>query len=759
VGHTHPVTHTHVVGARTITHTHPVEHTHIVAAPPPAPVIVEPKKPPVTTASETYVTGEQINARPVARPAEALEAAMPGLNVSQHSGEGKANQYQLRGFQLDHGTDLAITLDGMPLNMRTHGHGQGYMDANFLVPELISSVVGRKGPYFAEEGDFSSAGAVHVNYADRLDQGLFSVTGGSFGYGRMLAAKSYDNIYGGTVLGALETSIYSGPWVRPDEIRKINGLLRWSRGTQEDGLSITGMAYANRWFSTDQIPSRAVSAGIIPLWGNIDPTDGGDTTRFSLSGRWSQVEGNHSSRVEAFAIRSTLDLYNNFSYFLSNPDLGDQFHQFDHRTVVGLNAQHAIKYEVASLPTETRFGFQGRYDNIRVGIQDTWRRQAYDSVRNDYVNEGSLGFWTDTTVKWTPWLRTTGGARVDYFNAAVNSLQTLQDAPKMADGAGNLAIMNVGPFNSGSKGAAIFSPKAAIVLGPFYKTEMFLNYGEGFHSTDARGTVASFDTTALSDSGGFSPVGRIPLLVKSRGAEIGFRTRAIDNLESSISFWWLNLDSENQFNGDTGTTQFGRPSRRYGIELTNHYSPYYWLHFDGDVALTHSRFRGVDQQTALGWIDLLGPASIGYGTYLGNAPGNYIPEAPSIVASLGIEVGEKTGWFGGLKYKYKSETPLTEDGYLKGPAVGTLNLRVGYRWEGGWKVQADAFNVANSRSDQITYGYGSLLKTDALYAACLPGGAANLNAPNVCAIGVMDRHFHPVEPPAVRVTLSGPLPF
>ena len=764
--HTH--THAHPIVARVAPQARVARPAPVAAAPRPSPVVTaaptptpEPH-PPVASASEKFITGAQVNAAPFGRPGEALEV-VPGLVVSQHSGEGKANQYNLRGFQLDHGTDLALWLDGMPLNMRTHGHGQGYADANFLMPELFSSLDVRKGPYFADEGDFSSAGAVHMQYIDKLDKGLFSATAGSFGYGRLFAAKSYP--VGSNVLGAVETNIYSGPWTRPDEIRKINAFLRWSEGTQENGLSLTGMAYANRWYSTDQIPQRAVQAGIIPLWGNIDGADGGDTTRFSLSGRWSQMDANSSSRVEAYAIRSTLDLYNNFTYFLGGHlfgdfDLGDQFHQFDKRTLVGVNAQHGVNYTIADFPVETRFGFQGRYDDIRLGLQDSYRRQNYDAIRNDHVNEGSVSLWTDTTAHWTPWLRTTAGIRADYFHVDVNSLQNLQDAPKLADSNGNLAILLTGPFNSGSKGAAITSPKAGVVLGPFYKTEAFLNFGEGFHSTDGRGTVQKFSTSELGgesvlDVGGLMRVGSIPLLVKSRGAEIGLRTKAIEGLDSSLTFWWLNFDSENQFEGDSGTTIFGRPSRRYGIEITNHYSPYSWLNFDGDVALVHARFRSVDQLQALAWVDLLGPASFPYGTFIGNAAGNFIPQSLGVVSTLGVEVGEKTGWFGALKYRYFGSRPLTEDGALEGPATGILNARVGYRWEDGWRIQADVFNVANSRSDQVTYGYGSLLPTDLLYGQCRAGTAPA----NVCGVGVMDRHFHPVDKPAVRVTLSGPLPF
>src|SRR5208283_2168328 len=303
--------------------------------------------------SEQFTTGKQINDVPFSRPGEALETAVPGLLVTQHSGEGKANQYQLRGFQLDHGTDLAIWLDGMPLNMPTHGHGQGYADANFLMPELFSYVIGKKGPYFADEGDFSAAGAVHIQYKDDLPGGLFSATAGSFDYGRLLGITS-NKVEGGTLLSAAELGIYNGPWTVPDEMHKINGVMIWSQGTQENGIAFDAMAYANRWHASNQIPERAVTEGVISLWGNINPTDRGDTTRFSFSGRWSETDANSHSRIEAYAIHSTLDLYNDFDYYLSQPLLGDQFRQFDRRTILGLKAEHGWKYELNGLPVETR---------------------------------------------------------------------------------------------------------------------------------------------------------------------------------------------------------------------------------------------------------------------------------------------------------------------------------------------------------------------------------------------------------------------
>ena len=351
-------------------------------------------------------------------------------------------------------------------------------------------------------------------------------------------------------------------------------------------------------------------------------------------------------------------------------------------------------------------------------------------------------------MKWTPWLRTTAGIRYDFFAAAVGDYQNPLAAPTGAPfGTPGATPIWTGPWNSGHKADGMDSPKLAITLGPWEKTEFFVNAGEGFHSVDARATV-----TTLNPADG-SVAATTPFLVKARGVEVGARAKFLEGLDSTISFWGLNFDSESQFDGDTGTTLFGRPSRRYGVELNNHYSPYDWLHFDGDLALSHARSRGFDTPQLAAWAQLVTPGTIGYFTYLGNAPGNYIPEGPPVIASIAVEAGKKTGWFAGLKYRFKGAYPLTEDGYFKAPATGTVNLRVGYKWENGLKLQLDGYNILNSRSDQITYAYGSLLPTDPLYAPCQTGTAPAA----VCAIGQMDRHFKPIEPVAIRATLSGPL--
>ena len=682
---------------------------------------------PVSSASEKNVSGEEVNARPISRPAEALEV-VPGLMITQHSGEGKANQYFLRGFNLDHGTDLAISVDGMPVNMRTHGHGQGYADLNFLIPELIHSVNIRKGPYFADEGDFSSVGAVHINLIDSIAKSTLSSTIGSVGYRRMLGITS-GKVGDGPLLVAGEAGTYNGPWDNPDKVRKLNSVVRYTQGTPDNGFSLTGMAYSNSWNSTDQIPLRAISQGLIGLYGALDPTDGGRSNRFSISGQFRKTEAEGTTKVNFYVIRSSLDLYNNFTYFLNDamvppgdPLNGDQFHQRDSRVIGGLNASHTFNHTFAGLPMQTEVGIQNRYDSIRVGLSNTVQRQFLSGTRDDKVQEGSTGLFIQNTVYWTNWLRTIVGYRGDFYATNVNSL--------------------LNPVNSGKATSAIGSPKASIVFGPFAKTEFFINAGEGFHSNDARGVTIKVSPTDPSEA-----VSSSPFLVKTRGAEVGIRTKLIPGLDSSRSLFVLDSASEILFVGDAGDTEPSRPSRRYGVEWTNHYQPASWLAFDGDIAVTHARFRGTNPDQPPAYAELAGyPAA-----QIGNAPGNYIPGAPNMIASAGVRIGERTGWFGALRYRYFGPRPLTEDGAFVSPATGLLNGQVGYRFENGWRIQLDAYNLTDSKSDQITYAYGSLLKTDALFAQCQAG----IPPAAVCANGVMDRVLHPVEPLAVRLTVAG----
>ena len=678
-----------------------------------------PTSPPAMASQET-ISGADLNTRPVTRPGEVLEAA-PGLIVTQHSGEGKANQYFLRGYNLDHGTDLAIWVDDMPINMRTHAHGQGYADLNWLMPETVGALTIRKGPYFADEGDFGSAGNLHIGLIDSVDKRLAEMTLGSFGYQRYFGMGA-TKLGEGTLLFAGEVGAYDGPWSNPDDMRKLNGLVRYSQGTATDGVSLTGMAYSNKWNSTDQVPLRAITSGQIGRFGSEDPTDGGNTDRFSLSGRVAQTDEAGSWKANAYVIKSELDLFNNFTYFLTNPVFGDQFHQHDDRIVTGGNASRTYNGSLAGLPTETTFGIQTRYDDIDLALTETFQRAFLSNIRSDKVEEGSVSVYADNTVHWTGWLRTTVGWRGDAYAATVDSL--------------------LDAANSGSTRAAIGSPKLTVTLGPFHQTELFLGLGMGMHSNDARGTTITEDPTDPT-----TKLGASPLLVRTRGAEVGVRTKALQGLDSSVSLFILDQASEIIFNGDGGDTSPSRSSQRYGIEWTNDFRPVPWLAVDADLALSHARFLGFDSAQAAIYESLAGFPQ----AQIGNAPGNFIPNAPAIVASAGITLGDKIGWSGTLRWRYLGPTPLTEDNAFRSPATSLVNARLGYGFDNGWRVQLDLLNLLNAQADQISYAYGSLIKTDNLFVMC--------NSPNpppaaVCQNGVMDRILHPVEPLAARVTVT-----
>ncbi|UFZ08611.1 TonB-dependent receptor [Bradyrhizobium ontarionense] len=696
------------------------------AAPSGAPNVGSGPARPQGMASEVVISGEEINARPATRPGEALEA-VPGLIVTQHSGEGKANQYFLRGYNLDHGTDLALDVDDVPVNMGTHAHGQGYADLNWLMPETIGRVDVRKGPYFADEGDFASVGSVHIGLIDSVPKAIAQVTAGSFGYRRFFGMDSF-HVGDGHLLISGEAGRYDGPWTTPDDAQKLNSLVRYSQGTATDGFSVTGMAYANRWSSTDQVPERAITSGLLGRYDAIDPTDGGKTNRFALSGRIAGTDDAGSWKANAYVVKSQLDLYNNFTYALRDPVNGDQFHQHDDRLMLGANASRTFDGSFAERPMETTVGLQTRYDDIALALSYTAQRNYLSSVRSDKVGEGSVGLYVENTVRWTDWLRTTLGYRGDYYQTHVYSL--------------------INGNNTGDAAASLGSPKFRMVIGPFNSTEFFLGAGYGMHSNDARGATTTDDPNA--------PGNRIessPLLVRTKGAEVGVRTRIIPGLDSSLSFFMLNQDSEILFSGDAGDTEASRPSRRYGFELTNHYRPASWIDIDTDLAMTHARFVGFDNGQAEAYnqlVDARAPAEV----LRGNAPGNSIPNAPSMIASAGITLGEKTGWFGGLRWRYLGATPLTEDNYFRSTATSVFNGRIGFRDANGWRIQLDVLNLLNTKANQISYGYGSLLPTDQLYKDCYGSPTTTVPA-QVCQTGVMDRVLHPIEPLTFRVTVAG----
>ena len=475
-------------------------------------------------ASEGAITSQQILDRPIMRAGELLET-VPGLIISQHSGEGKANQYYLRGFNLDHGTDFNTTIAGIPVNMPTHGHGHGYTDANFLIPELVSGVQFKKGPYYAEEGDFSAAGAVNVNYVNFLDRPIVEVSGGGEGWARALAAAS-PRVGRGRVLAALELNRNDGPWTLDDDYQKVNGIVRYSEGSATSGVSVTGMFYRGEWNATDQVPERAIAEGVISRFGHIDPTNGGKTHRYSLSADAQRSAGNTSTRANAYFVNYALNLFSNFTYFLDDPENGDQFEQEDRRNIFGGRLTHTRLNNWGNRSAENTFGTQVRFDRIgSVGLYHTMARQRLSTTRSDRVGQSSVGLFAQNEFHWSPLVRTTVGLRADVFNFDVDGDD---------------------PLNSGTESSALLSPKASVVLGPWSGTELYVNGGTGFHSNDARGS------TTTRDPGTGETVEPTTPLVRANGAEFGVRTVRIPKVQTTVAVWWLGIDSELLFIGDAG---------------------------------------------------------------------------------------------------------------------------------------------------------------------------------------------------------------
>lgn len=613
-------------------------------------------------ASQGAVTAAQIAARPIMRAGEVLES-VPGMIVSQHSGEGKANQYYLRGFNLDHGTDFSTTVAGVPVNLPTGAHAHGYADVNFLIPELVSGVQFKKGPYYADEGDFSAAGAANINYVNALDRPLVSLSQGGQGWKRSLAAAS-TQLGSGTLLGALELTRNEGPWVRGDGYRRTNGVVRFSRGGVSNGLSITAMGYGADWESTDQVPLRAVESGLISPFGYIDATDRGVTSRQSVALEWQRSGAGAATRATVFALRNRLTLFSNFTYFLDDPVNGDQFEQHERRLALGARLTHRRLGRVMGRHAEHAVGLQLRQDWLApVGLYRTQAGARLRTTREDRVRQMVGGTFAQSDVQWLRTLRTTIGLRADRYQYDVSS--SLQ-------------------ANSGRGDDTKVSPKFTLVLGPWAATEIYANAGLGFHSNDARGVVTRVDPVSGQSLTPATP------LVGARGAEVGLRTVRLKGVQSTVAVWYLGLDSELLFVGDAGTTEAGHPSRRVGIEWSTYARIRSWLLADADLSFAHARFVGPDGDR------------------------RYVPGALDRVLAGGVAADAGGRLRGSLRVRHFGPRPLVEDGTVRSTATTIWNAEAGWRLSRRAQLVVEGFNLFNTRASDIDYFYRSRLPGETL---------------------------------------------
>ncbi len=642
-------------------------------------------------ASQGVIRAELLKSRPALRPGEVLEF-VPGVIVTQHSGDGKANQYFLRGFNLDHGTDFATSVNGMPVNMPSHGHGQGYTDLNFLLPELVERIAYRKGPYFAGSGDFAAAGGADIAYRTRLEAPFVQLTLGERGYRRAVAAGSAELQPGVTALAALEWMGNDGPWTTPEGLQRRNAVFTLSGGTAAQGWQASAMAYSARWTSTDQVPEHLIGGTLdgrsFGRFDALDSSDGGKTSRYSLSGQWHRLGAAGSTRVSAYAMRYRLQLWSNFTYALDRPDTGDQFEQRDQRSIYGLSASHSIEHSLGGLAARSELGAQLRHDRIRVGLYDTATRQVLGTTRDDQLRETLGGLYGQTALEFTPWLRGVFGLRADRIQASVSSLTRAE--------------------NSGRAAATQWSPRGSLVFGPFAalgRTEFFINAGRGLHSNDARGM------TIRTDPKTGDPADAVPPLAASRGWELGMRTEVLPGLQSSLALWRLNADSELVYVGDAGATEASSASRRHGVEFNNRWQPVPWLLLDADLAWTHARF----------------------------ANGDHIPNAVDRVASLAATLRKLGPWSASLNWRYLGSGALVEDNSVRSDSAITTNLRLNYSLPAQWglgrhsELSLDVFNLFDRKVHDIQYYYESKLAGQDAWTG---------------------RHVHPAEPRTLRLTMK-----
>jgi len=643
------------------------------------------------SASEGVAGQFQIRNRVVARTGELLEV-VPGLIVSQHSGDGKANQYFLRGFNLDHGIDFKISLDGMPINQRSHAHGQGWADLNPLIPELISSIHYRKGPYYAADGDFANAGSANIYYANKIESGLASFGLGQNGFYRTLLADA-PKFKDGNLLYALELSHYDGPWDNPDNYNKLNGLLRYAQGGQSNGFNLTAMAYSGRWNSTDQIPWNEYKQGLISRWGTMDKSSGAWAHRYSLSGEWRSADADSSTLVQAYVINNELDLYSNFEYGANS-----QFNQRDSRVTSGINASRTLMLNGVGKEAANTFGVQIQHDQIQNGLFSTRLRSRIacqigdpsdptvtEQCRKDRIAQSSIGVYAENHVHWNDWFRTVAGLRGDYFRFGNTSLET------SLTGVNNTATVN----------DLIASPKLNLVFGPWKKTEYYFSVGNGYHSNDARGVTIGSGIRANG-------------LVRTFGQEVGMRSEIIDGLQTTLALFQLDNASEIVYIGDAGRTEdSGRRSRRTGFEFNNYFKANQWLTIDADYAVARARFRDA------------------------SAEGDYIPGAVEGVASVAAIVDDGGTYSGSLQLRHFGPRPLTGDNSMRSNGTTTLNGKLGYRVSNDTRIELIGFNLLNSKQSAIDYAVDSYTP---------PGSTTPL--PN----GIY-RVFHPIEPINFRVML------
>ncbi len=629
----------------------PEDAARAAEAPEDAEIIEISDSAPAESASSVHLTLDELRFRSRTQVSDLLRQ-VPGLMVSQHAGGGKSDQYFIRGFDSDHGTDIAIAVDGVPVNLPSHGHGQGYADTHFLIPETVASIDVHKGPYAARFGDFYTAGAMELKTLDHVEGPTLWVAGGapltggqSFSrYNRRLvgmASPALRDNPGDKALIAAQIANLDGPFEDPQRFRQGNALVKWQGQIGRGELKLATQWYAASWNASGQVPASAVADGTIGRFGSLDPTEGGDTSRTSLSlGYHVHDDRGGLWRAAIYGFEYRLKLFSNFTLFARDAERGDQIEQTDARFVWGLDTAYERHFTLAGLDTYLTTGVQLRNDNIENGLWHAERRvrlaDCFDTgnpCNEDSIRIRDIAGYAEATIHVWPHIHVLPGIRVEQLTWDVDDLDPATRSDPDTAGSGTAA-------------RAMILPKLSVEAEVGRKLNLFANAGSGFHSNDARGNVTS----------------RGGSLARALGAEVGFRTTIVPRVRIAADVWYLHLASELVWSGDAGGTEASDPTRRHGVDVEATYNPRPWLRLDANVSVARATLvRNAGNSNGLA----LAPRLMGQG-------GVTLVDGPQFVALRARGIADRPG---------NDDGSLTAEGYLifdlvAGRTFGKLDLNL-----------------------------------------------------------------------------------
>lgn len=712
-------------------------------------IVVEGRKP-LSAASSDEIRARDYQMRPHSTTQEILNN-VPGLVVAQHQGGGKAAQYLVRGFDSDHGTDFALFVDGLPVNMPTHGHGQGYADLNFLIPETVDRIRLFKGPYFTDLGDFATAGALRLVTKDELEENFAFAEGGSFDTQRYVVGASPKMSWGKALLAA-EGYFSNGPFTDPQNFSRYNLFGKITFEPSPDSkLSISGSAFASDWDASGQVPLRSVQQGRLFVRPNpddpdkpftrpfgrfdsIDPTEGGRTDRQNLNLQYSyRPTATETWTAQLYGSRYSFRLYSNFTFYQDtglrfettadggfidrcagvaaggdctiDPNqeyyAGDGIEQDDSRLLFGGSLAYERIWTLSDVPMATTVAVETRRDDIDVALHRQIRRNRFYTINRLNVDEQSLATYVQQEAYLTDWARVEAGLRGDvYFFNGNDRL------PSQADDY-NFESVTI----AGNDVASIVSPKANLILTPVPNTDVYFNFGSGFHSNDARSVLRT------GEDG----------LVRALGTEIGSRTRQFDRLDLAASLWLLDLDSELTFSGDGGDVDAafiggvfvpGPATRRWGVDFETRYRISDWLFADYDLSWADPRVRRT---------------------------GEAIPLAPTLLMNGGMTAAFDNGFSTSLRFRFLDDRPANADRSLTARGYVLFDILARYRWR---NVEASLalLNLTDRDWREAQFSNTSCVRGEVgSDAACPTNGGGD---------GIEDIHFTPGNPFAARGGLA-----